>query len=303
MSYRYASTLFQTAADAATACAFDYLTAMGGAPRDRLRELASMTDDELWSAIDEAEADGWRFAGDEDDEDQWSDTDVDLEQLRADIVRWLPEDERCYNCGRALATEAGGTFCAACVDARDAWDATDEDLCRRLGPTECAAWRAAAYQAGDTETVEAIDRAMGCCHCDAEAVERTCEDCGCTALVIDCGHHAQPAAISTDEHGRSLCDVCYSARVEAAEAAAATAEAREAATKLDDELPAEGPKGLIARAEGNEVLLADDLASVKLTIAQARALAGELASIDDDDDRFSSSWVWEWTTAHGISRK
>lgn len=289
MSFHYAASLYPTAAAAATACAYDYVTGCGGAPVARLRELAAMTDDELDAVLDGAEADDWRIS---DDDGEWDEADVSNSALRIMIVHALPADERCHHCGDELATVAS-TFCHRCVDDPSAWDATDEDLLERLGRTECAAWREVALRNGDLETVEAIDRTMGCCHCEATAVERMCEDCGATALVIDCGHHVQPAAISADEHGRELCDVCHSARVEASETA----------QRLDDELPDDGPTGLFARAEADYVLLADDWASVQLTAAQARELAATLAEMEEGDEKRSSSWVWEWITAHGISRQ
>ena len=52
------------------------------------------------------------------------------------------------------------------------------------------------------------DFAEGCEHCRVKSEARTCENCGDTVIVIDCGHYQQPAYISEDEAGRMLCRGC-----------------------------------------------------------------------------------------------
>lgn len=47
-----------------------------------------------------------------------------------------------------------------------------------------------------------------CPHCGQRAELRTCETCGASAWVVDCGHSDQPVAIAADERGRALCDEC-----------------------------------------------------------------------------------------------
>lgn len=51
-----------------------------------------------------------------------------------------------------------------------------------------------------------------CDACGVRAESRTCADCGATAMVIDCGHHAQPAEIAASARdGRPVCADCEAA--------------------------------------------------------------------------------------------
>lgn len=64
-----------------------------------------------------------------------------------------------------------------------------------------------------------------CEECGAKRQTRKCDDCGRTASVIDCGHHAQPAEIAASKHDLSdtVCTECEEARDDAKEAAEAEA--------------------------------------------------------------------------------
>lgn len=46
-----------------------------------------------------------------------------------------------------------------------------------------------------------------CETCDVEAVHRTCDDCGESGWIVDCGHRAQPRPIAADG-SRVVCDAC-----------------------------------------------------------------------------------------------
>lgn len=49
------------------------------------------------------------------------------------------------------------------------------------------------------------------CHVNAET--RTCTDCGKTAVVIDCGHYAQPCEIAASKRdGAPVCEACEAVR-------------------------------------------------------------------------------------------
>lgn len=128
----------------------------------------------------------------------------------------------CHYCEKREATEANETFCGRCVDDSNAWDATDSDLLERLGNDEVKAWREHAERAQDRETVEAIDRHCGCLQCEQRAQDRECEDCGAKALVIDCGHHQQPAKIAAARMLRRLRRALVRIRVGLAPAASKT---------------------------------------------------------------------------------
>jgi hypothetical protein len=64
---------------------------------------------------------------------------------------------------------------------------------------------------GEYETTAYLLTLPGCCPCGCgtEREERTCDECGTTAAVIDCGYYRQPAAISAMPGGRDLCDTCF----------------------------------------------------------------------------------------------
>ena len=47
-----------------------------------------------------------------------------------------------------------------------------------------------------------------CKYCDEPARYRTCEVCGESAWIIDCGHYSQPRPIAADEYGHDICDDC-----------------------------------------------------------------------------------------------
>ena len=83
MSYIYASSSYRTASDAATAEAFDYLTACGSIPRIELESLVAMSDDELWEELESAGVDDdWEF-GSSGDYDMGH---VDIVALRSRLI-------------------------------------------------------------------------------------------------------------------------------------------------------------------------------------------------------------------------
>ena len=47
-----------------------------------------------------------------------------------------------------------------------------------------------------------------CDTCEVKAEERTCDDCGKSAVIADCGHQAQPRPIAASPDGRLRCDGC-----------------------------------------------------------------------------------------------
>ena len=57
---------------------------------------------------------------------------------------------------------------------------------------------------------------LDCPHCGLRAERRTCEDCGVSAMITDCGHERQPRPISADG-GHDYCDACYERRLKASE--------------------------------------------------------------------------------------
>jgi hypothetical protein len=49
-----------------------------------------------------------------------------------------------------------------------------------------------------------------CPSCGQPAEHRTCDTCGTSAWVLDCGDYRQPAEISADTTtGEHICDMCY----------------------------------------------------------------------------------------------
>jgi hypothetical protein len=64
---------------------------------------------------------------------------------------------KCHHCQAAEATESNETFCQSCKDSSDSWDPTDAELLDRLGRAEVRAWRKAAWEARDLETVDLLD--------------------------------------------------------------------------------------------------------------------------------------------------
>jgi hypothetical protein len=91
------------------------------------------------------------------------------------------------------------------------------DVVTGIGATAADAWAEAQRTlveqggagAGETE-VYLVTLPDSCpCGCGTEREERTCDECGTTATVIDCGHYRQPAAISAMPGGRDLCDDCF----------------------------------------------------------------------------------------------
>ena len=60
---------------------------------------------------------------------------------------------------------------------------------------------------------ETDERAGGRCpRCGAAAEYRTCEVCGTSAWIIDCGHYSQPRPIAASQDGqRYLCEDCEGA--------------------------------------------------------------------------------------------
>jgi hypothetical protein len=75
------------------------------------------------------------------------------------------------------------------------------------GGAECWCW-------GETcNCLDPFDQAEhdegSCPECGTDGEHRTCDDCGKTAYIVDCGCYSQPRPISTDETGnRMLCDDC-----------------------------------------------------------------------------------------------
>ena len=62
-------------------------------------------------------------------------------------------------------------------------------------------------------TTTALTDDTDCLICDASATERTCSDCGATALITDCGHRDQPRPIAAgrgdgSELHRTYCGDC-----------------------------------------------------------------------------------------------
>lgn len=51
-----------------------------------------------------------------------------------------------------------------------------------------------------------------CNRCGEPAKYRTCETCGESAWIIDCGHYAQPRPLAADEYGHIVCNDCYEER-------------------------------------------------------------------------------------------
>lgn len=79
MSFRYASCLYSTASRAATACAYDYVTACGS----DVASVRGLTADELEALVATAAGEGWTF-GETDPEssyEDWGVEDVDYERL------------------------------------------------------------------------------------------------------------------------------------------------------------------------------------------------------------------------------
>ena len=177
-----------------------------------------------------------------------------------------------------------------CAEGSTYLDVTDERCASSLTEDEIkAALAEFALAGGSIEGRVFWQMACECCQdCGQRAEERECEVCGETAIVIDCGHYAQPCAIAALGNGPLLCDACH--------------KLAELAKALDDELPDEGQSGLIASAseDGDGIQLSDDWATCILTIEQAEQLKSVLRSTDVTDPRFTCEWVWEWTDIQGI---
>lgn len=67
-----------------------------------------------------------------------------------------------------------------------------------------------------TVTIQPAQRTIpddaDCRLCGAQAEQRTCRDCGATAMIVDCGCKAQPRPIAADESGDPVCDACSDTR-------------------------------------------------------------------------------------------
>jgi hypothetical protein len=93
-----------------------------------------------------------------------------------------------------------------------------------------------------------------CPACGCRQDERTCTDCGATAIVIDCGHFTQPAQIAGEEMtGEPVCTDCQEVRRAARTARHAQEEAEDALIlTLCHEAGDEGPDAdLIDGFRGN----------------------------------------------------
>ena len=56
-----------------------------------------------------------------------------------------------------------------------------------------------------------------CGRCGVAAVRRTCDECGVSAMITDCGCQIQPRPIAADGR-RTYCDDCYEDRAAKGEA-------------------------------------------------------------------------------------
>ena len=54
-----------------------------------------------------------------------------------------------------------------------------------------------------------ISNDVACKACGETPERRQCEECGVSAMIVDCGHQAQPRPIAADDHGHDYCDDCF----------------------------------------------------------------------------------------------
>lgn len=55
-----------------------------------------------------------------------------------------------------------------------------------------------------------IEDDEACPWCGTQPKEYTCDTCGISAMLTDCGHMAQPRPIAADDRGNAICDACVS---------------------------------------------------------------------------------------------